>query len=65
MAQRNLLALEVLKDFIFSLCQLLGEPLASIVNGDIPLITLLRENIRKSKLDEDLNCVLIEVLGQD
>lgn len=65
MTQRNLSALEVLKDFILSLCQFLGKPLASILNGDIPLIILLRENIRESKLDEDINSVLIEVLGQE
>ena len=65
MAQRNLLALEVLRNFIFSLFQFLGNPLMSIHNGNIPLITLLRENIRESKIDEDLNSVLIEVLGQE
>jgi hypothetical protein len=65
MAQRNLLALEVLKDLILSLCQFLGKPLVSIPPGDIPLVTLLRKNIRESSIDEDLNSVLVEVLRQE
>jgi hypothetical protein len=62
MVQRSLLTLEVSKDFILLLSQFLTEPLASIHHCNIPVITLIWENIRETRIDEDLNCVLIKVL---
>lgn len=62
MAQISLLALKFSKDFILLLSQFLTEPLTSIHHCNIPVITLTWENIRETRINEDLNCVLIKFL---
>jgi len=56
------LVVQLLADFILSLCRLFTERLASILCRNAPLVTLLRKHRRDRHLNEDANSILLKGL---